>query len=89
MKVLLAVAGSVLSGGGFLVFMLSWIDGLRAGNENSMLVGPSSTLVVAGAVFVLASVLVGGANRAAAHPQRFAPPMPGQPTYHQPPGQQH
>lgn len=77
MKVLLAVVGWVLAGGGLVVFLLSWIDGLGY-RDNALVLGPAATLVVAGAVFVLAGVLVGRTEGPGAQPQQMAPPMPYQ-----------
>lgn len=79
MKILLAVVGWLFAVAGAVSFLLAVSDGVQK-SGNAVLVGPSATLIVAGAVFVLASTFAGQANQQRPHAAATT-------SLHYPPGQ--
>lgn len=82
MKILLAVVGWLFVVAGAVSFLLAVSDGVGK-SGNAVLVGPSATLIVAGAMFVLASTFAGHTNQhhlhAAATTALHYPPGQGPP----------
>ena len=76
MKIVLAVIGWLLTIAGVVMFLLIVVDGVHR-RDNALLITPTSTLIVAGAIFVLASVLVSR--------QPLTPPAVQNVGYHQGP----
>ncbi|OLF06991.1 hypothetical protein BLA60_29490 [Actinophytocola xinjiangensis] len=84
MKMLLATLGWALTVAGLGLFIAAVVDGVDK-TENGPVVGPAATFVLAGAVFVLASLFAGHrppvpttAPMPPRHPGPPGPPFPGQ-----------
>lgn len=81
MKIALTVTGWLLTAAGIIMFLIIAIDGVHL-RDNAILITPTATLIVAGAIFVLASVLV---DRRPPTP----PTVPGTDFHQRPPAPQY